>query len=162
RGGQQRGQHRRHRQVWLQAGTGMVAAAPPACRLLGRAHDRDRPRSPARPCKHLIHDGSGWWHAACTSLPARPERHARTTQGELHMNRKTLSALCAATALVLSPLALAGEEQVKVETETTETTVTTTEQVEFTQLDADGDGFVVQTEIPTELELAQVWVDFDA
>ena len=40
--------------------------------------------------------------------------------------------------------------------------MTTTEEVVFTDLDADADGFVVQTEIPTDLELAQVWVDFDA
>src|SRR5690606_13698921 len=72
------------------------------------------------------------------------------------------SAAIAATALVLSPFAIAGEEQVEVQTETTETTVTTTETVEFTQLDADADGFVVQAEIPTDIELAQVWVDLDA
>lgn len=78
------------------------------------------------------------------------------------MNRRTMSALCAASALAFSPLAVAEGDQV-VQTETTQTTVTTTtETVEFTELDADADGFVVQTEIPTDLELAQVWVDFDA
>lgn len=80
------------------------------------------------------------------------------------MNKLTLTALSTALAFAVSPV-LANEteqQEVQVHTQTTETTVTSTRDLDFGTLDSDADGFVVQTEIPADAELAQVWVDYDA